>query len=335
MFTPHMNLAQGVVQAASEQEAQLIAVLKSDAGQKEKADACRELARIGTRNAVPALAALLVDEKMTHMARYGLETISHASVDEALRDALGKVKGRMLAGVIGSLGVRHDAKAVDALAERLLDSDPIVAQAAARALGRIADAAAIKALDGALDQTPEGNKVAFCEGLFRCAEAQADQKKTKEALAIYDRLRPLKGPHQVRTAALRGAVMLRENEGIPLLMEAIRSDDFALVQGAARIAQEIPGAAVTKAFSDELSKLSTDKQILLLQTMGKRADKGALPALSAAAKSGEKAVRLAAVLALPQLGDPSAATMLQALAKDADEDVANAAKNGLSALSGM
>ena len=33
-------------------------MLKSDAPRKEKADACRELARVGTKEAVPPLAAL-------------------------------------------------------------------------------------------------------------------------------------------------------------------------------------------------------------------------------------------------------------------------------------
>ncbi len=47
--------------ATPEQVAKLIAVLKSDASQKDKADACRELARIGTKDAVAPLAALLPD----------------------------------------------------------------------------------------------------------------------------------------------------------------------------------------------------------------------------------------------------------------------------------
>src|ERR1039457_2562278 len=75
-----------------DQVAKLTAVLKSDAPQKEKADACRELARIGTKDAVAPLAALLSDEKLSHMARYGLETIPSPAVDEALRDAAGKLR---------------------------------------------------------------------------------------------------------------------------------------------------------------------------------------------------------------------------------------------------
>ncbi|MGB0070790.1 MAG: hypothetical protein WBQ11_22425, partial [Isosphaeraceae bacterium] len=58
-----------------DEEAKLIAVLKSDAPRKAKADACRELARVGTRESVAPLAALLCNEELSHMARYGLEPI--------------------------------------------------------------------------------------------------------------------------------------------------------------------------------------------------------------------------------------------------------------------
>jgi len=169
----------------------LIAVLKSDAPQKEKADACRELARIGTKDAVAPLAALLADEKLSHMARYGLETIPDAAVDSALREALPKLRGMQLVGVIGSIGVRHDAGAVKALTGLLHDSDNDVAQAAARALGSIGTKAAAKALLGALPNVPATNQLAFCEGLLRCSETAVARGDRKEAMAIYDRLRQI------------------------------------------------------------------------------------------------------------------------------------------------
>ena len=120
------------------QASQWVAVLKSDAPQKAKADACRELARVGGADAVPALAALLADEKLAHMARYALETIPDPSVDVALRSALHRLRGNLLVGVIGSIGVRHDAAATSALVKLLGDPDADVAQAAARSLGKIA-----------------------------------------------------------------------------------------------------------------------------------------------------------------------------------------------------
>ena len=79
--------------SAFAQEDKLISILKSDAPLKEKADACQELTRVGTRQAVPVLAPLLADEKLSYWARYALEPIADPSVDTALRKALGKLKG--------------------------------------------------------------------------------------------------------------------------------------------------------------------------------------------------------------------------------------------------
>ena len=49
-------------------EAELLAVLRSDATLQEKSAACQQLARIATKEAVPTLAALLTDEQLSHMS---------------------------------------------------------------------------------------------------------------------------------------------------------------------------------------------------------------------------------------------------------------------------
>jgi HEAT repeat protein len=61
----------------------------------------------------------------------------HPAADEALRNALGQVTGRLLVGVINSIGVRRDPEAIPQLGRLLSDPDPEVAQAAAAALARI------------------------------------------------------------------------------------------------------------------------------------------------------------------------------------------------------
>ena len=312
-----------------------IAVLKSDATQKEKVDACRQLAVIGTPEAVSALVALLPDEKMNHMARYALEMIPGPSVDQALRAALGSLKGRPLVGVIGSLGVRRDAQAIGTLAQLLADADADVAQAAARALGKIGTPAAAKAIQNALPKTPAGNQLAFCEGLFRCAEALSATGQRDAALGIYDWLRTVQpAPHQVRAGALRGAILTRGSAGLALMLQAIRGDDFVLVDAAARTALEMPGADVTKALAAELGQLSADKQILFIQVLGKRADAGAIPAVFALAKNSEKRVRLAAVRGLPEFAHPSTVPMLVELMGEADREIAQAAQEGLAGVPG-
>ncbi len=317
-----------------DQVAKLTAVLKSDAPQKEKADACRELARIGTKDAVAPLAALLSDEKLSHMARYGLETIPDPSVDKALREAAGKLQGRMLVGVVGSLGVRRDTKAVKVLTKLLHDSDNDVAQAAARALGSIGTPPAAKALLDALPGVSPANQLAFCEGLLRCAEAAAAKGNRKEAMDIYDRLREVKAPHQVRAAALRGAILTRQTDGLPLLSTALHGDDFTLVLAAVRTAQEMPGSQVTRLLAGELAALPADRKVVVIQTLAKRGDDAALPALFVAARGGEKPVRIAAIRALAEIGKPAALPVLVDLLGDADLEIAQAAQESLASLPG-
>ncbi len=346
---------QTVVPATKQQVDKLIAVLKSDAPHKEKADACRLLALVGTKDAVPPLAALLGDEKLSHMARYGLEPIPDPAVDEALRDALGKLKGRPLVGVIGSIGVRHDAKAVGALSKLLQDPDTLVAQAAARALGKIGNRRAARVLQRALPNVSAANELAFCEGLFRCAEALVAQGHPDQAIEIYDQLRTLDAaPHQVRAGGLRGAILargnvgkiprragettkqwiLRRNDGVALLLEHLRSDDYILFSAAVQTAQELPGAEVTQALSAELNRLPADNQILVIQTLGKRGDASASPALFALARSGAKSVRIAALRALSEIGHASAVPVLAKLLNDADSEISQTAQESLAALPG-
>jgi len=118
--------------------AKLVALLRdSGASVYAKAKACQRLAVIGDKSAVPALAPLLTDAQLSHYARTALETIPDASADEALRKALGQVQGRLLAGVVTSIGFRKDVKAIGVLARLRLSTDADVAKAADSALARI------------------------------------------------------------------------------------------------------------------------------------------------------------------------------------------------------
>ena len=131
--TPHKS-----AEIMSLPAAKLIEILK-DAGASEfaKAKACQRLGVVGDKTAVPALAALLADPKLSHYARLGLEPIRDPSADKALRDALGGLEGNLLIGVINSIGRRKDPKALDALAKLMHGEDDAVAEAARAALGRI------------------------------------------------------------------------------------------------------------------------------------------------------------------------------------------------------
>ncbi|MDR3621755.1 MAG: hypothetical protein P4L85_20550 [Paludisphaera borealis] len=195
-----------------EDESKLIDVLKkSDASRKDKADALRLLGRVGSRACVPVVAPLLNDDDFSHMARYALEPIPDPSVDVALRDAVGKVKGRNLIGVIGSLGVRRDPKAVAILTPKLLDAEAGVSQATARALGYVGTVEASQALEAALPKLKEADRAAAFEGLFRCAEALVVQGQRGPATSIYEGLRKTNAPDLIHDDAARAVEALRKS----------------------------------------------------------------------------------------------------------------------------
>ena len=311
---------------AQSPEAPLIAVMKSDATQQQKAEACIDLAKLGTQASIAPLAALLGDATLAHMARYGLEPIPDPAVDEALRAALGQLKGKLLAGVIQSIGVRRDAAAVEPLTALLGDTDPDVASAAAAALGKIGTPTAVAALKQSLAKVP-----AAAEGLLRCAEAAA---APAQAIALYDVLRTAPVPPLVKVAATRGAILARGTAGVPLLLEQLRSDDAVLFSLALRVGIELPGTEVTQALSAEAGKLPADKQGRLIALLAERGDASAIPTLLDRARSGTPDVRVAAIRALARLGHASAVPVLAELAGSDDAEVAKAALAALAGFSG-
>jgi hypothetical protein len=194
----------GTVPPATKEEVdRLVAVLT--ATQKKKFDACRQLAVIGTADAIPVLGALLADESLSHMARYALEPIPDGAVDDVLREALGRLKGLPLVGAIGSLGARRDARSAGALARFLGDPDGEVAAAAARAMGKIGGAEAADALKGRLAGAPPALRIAVADGCLGCAERLLAAGAKAEAAALYDAVAKADLPAYVRKAAEAGA----------------------------------------------------------------------------------------------------------------------------------
>jgi len=317
-----------------EEEQKLIAVLKSDGLEYDKDTACRRLAAIGTKAAVPALAALLSDEHLCDVARYGLETIPDPAVDETLRGALGKLKGRQQIGVINSIGIRKDAGAVDGLVKRLGDADAGVAAACAAALGKIGGPEATPALLRALTGDPAVVRPAVGEACVAIGDTLLAGGKGAEAFAIFDQLRRAELPKPIFLAATLGSIRARGNEGASLLVEQIKSNDWDVFDMALRLVRELPGAEVTRAVAAQVADLSPEKRILVLKALGDRRDAAALPvALElAGSKTGDAKVRIAALQAAAQLGDATVVPVLFGAALDPDAVVAEAARMSLAGI---
>ena len=185
-------------------EARLVALLEADVSRDAKDVVCRMLRKMGSADSVPALARLLPDKDLSHMARYALERIQDPAAGAALRDALPKIPGALKAGVAGSLGARRDAAAVPSLTELLGDGDAAIVAAAATALGAIATPEAASALTTAAKKAPAAARAAVIDGALRAAEQLAAAGKKAEATGVYKACASDDMPEQVRLAASRG-----------------------------------------------------------------------------------------------------------------------------------
>jgi HEAT repeat protein len=329
-------LAAAPVRAADDsaiKEKELINTLKSGAP-AEKAIACKQLAIHGSKDAVPALAPLLADPQLASWARIALEAIPDPSASEALRTASEKLEGRLLIGTINSVGVKRDDKAVDVLTNRLKDKDPDVASAAAVALGRIGNAAATKTLRQSLAGSSGAVRSAIAEGCILCAERLLANGKNSDAVAIYDEIRRAELPKQRIIEATRGAILARKSDGIPLLVEQLRSPDKALFQIGLTTAREFSGREVADALAAELKRATPERAALILNVLADREERALPAAVLDVAKTGPKPVRIAAISAIGRLGDASSLSTLLETAADGDAELSQAAKAALADLSG-
>ena len=323
---------------AAEKETELLAVLRSEAPGAEKAIACKSLAIYGSDTAVPDLAKLLTNPQLASWARIALEAIPGDASGEALRNAVDSLEGRLLVGVINSISARRDAGAVDLLIAKLSDADAEVASAAAVALGNIGNADASKSLRDALADALAGAPVnvrsAIAEGCVLCAERLHDTGDFAAAAEIFDEIRKADVPQQRIIEATRGAILARKQDGIPLLMEAFRSDDKKMFQLALGTAREFPGGEVDKALAKELADATPERAALIIQAMADRPATVSLPVVLKAAEAGDKQVRLSAIDALQRVGDDSCLTTLLQIATDTDVELAEAAQQTVAVLPG-
>ena len=205
--------AHGNAAASMELEKRLAAVLSTSDSKDAKDYVLRRLRIIGTAESVPAIAPLLENKDLSHMARYALELNPAPEAGKALRDALPKVSGKLKIGVIGSLASRHDAESVSAIAAALTDSDKDVACTAAHALGAIGDADAAKQLGEFLPKAPEGVKPAATDAYLVCAEKLAKNGQKSEAIAIFKSLMGESEPKHIRLAATHGLLVASGKKG--------------------------------------------------------------------------------------------------------------------------
>jgi HEAT repeat protein len=318
--------------SATSETAKLVAVLSSsDAPVFDKAKACQRLSIVGDESAVPVLAGLLADEKLSAYARDTLEAIPGPASDAALREALSRLDGERLIGVLGSIGARRDAEAIDAVAKLLGSEDAATAVAAARALGHIGTPAAADILQKTLPEATPKSGPALGKACLICIQRLAKEGAADKAVALCDAVEKADLPEHVRLAATSNAILTLGKGGLPRLVEQLKSDDearFRLALHAARLLDADASAALLAQFKAQ----PPARQVLMLIALGDLGNKTSLPTVVEAAETGEPEVRIEAIRTLAQLGDATVVPVLLAAATQSDQQLADAARSTLAVL---
>ena len=325
----HVARAAGAPQAKA-QVAKLLGEMLADANTTLAAREfiCEQLLLVGNDSHVPALVTMLDGPKTCDMARRALEGIPGDASLKALQDALGKLKGTALVGVINSLGVRRDAQCVGAIAGHVASQDALLAAAAMEALGKTATEDAASAL---LKANASGTLlIRLRDAQLMCAQRLA-AANPKLAAALYRRILDSNPPLRWRLGAIVGLARVDPSAAIPLILEA---DDATVRAQGLQVTIDLPGSAITTALARQLPNADPGRQVLLIDVLAQRRDRAAAPAVQRLAGAEDETVRLAAVRALAALGDASTVDLLAGLAAAAEGPIQAAARDSLHRLPG-
>ncbi len=290
---------------------------------------CRQLYVIGGAGQIDELVPLLRAPETAHLARYALEVMPGAEVNDVLWEAMASADGPTVAGLASSLAARGGAATVMRLSELLHHPHRDVVAAALVGLGRIGGVEAERVLRQGFEGIPQELRTLFYEALLGCAEFYRAGGNTLDASRIYEELMLSELPLSVRMAGFEGAVSVGGESAAPLVAAALTSGDSAWVRAALAHVRTLGGHESTLLFARQLGVVPTDVQIALLQALADRGDGAALPFVSGGVEAAEPAVWYATIDALGYLGNETSLPVLLSGLSSTDGDLAERSRRSL------
>ncbi|MBM4036582.1 MAG: hypothetical protein FJ291_33005 [Planctomycetes bacterium] len=172
---------------------------------------CQELGTAGGKDVAPALGKLLNDVVLCDPAARALTAIREGAAEQ-FRAALPKASGRCKLAIVQALGVLADAQAVAALQQAADDADRDTRIAALWALANIGDAGSADLLIKASNAQPGWERIQNTKSCLVLAEKLVAAGKKPEAAKVYTHLRDTRtdaSEKYVREAAERGLAAAR------------------------------------------------------------------------------------------------------------------------------
>ncbi len=248
---------------------------------------CAQLYQIGTEAEVSAVAPMLLDPVTTDTARLFLERVDSEASNAVLRAALDKLDGRALTGVANSLSIIGDEASVEKIIALTASGDATVALAAWRALGNFgSDVVADFLIDGLQKSDKAFAPLETAAARTAMLLEAADQQE--RAMDIYRLLADARRSRAARQSGYRALLASTpEAQKAALITQWSNSPDVAQQQVVISQLTALSDEALESTLNQEA--IGQKVQIALMEELAARQGEKMLPAMLAAAGSGDPA----------------------------------------------
>ncbi|NLX20705.1 MAG: hypothetical protein GXY55_03410 [Phycisphaerae bacterium] len=297
----------------------------------------RKVEPLGKQEVVPALATLLCDPdpQIRELARRALQNNPSPRAGTELRKSLAKADTpAWRIALINSLAARREADSVDPLRQFAKDNDDAVATAAIAGLADIGTPPAIREIQSLRRNGRLVLRDTTTHACLRCAEQLLATGQRDQAATIYQELSAPPEKEAIRIAALQGLMLARGAQSVPMFVDLLGGEDHRIQWIAAQCLRDMPDPKTTDRLAAALQNAAPAVRAVILEVLGQRGEKTALPAVTAQANSSDPAVRLAALQALRFVGDASSVRLLAERMLTGPDDERQAARDSLAGASG-
>lgn len=302
--------AAGKPKMRAEMEAALAKLLAPTATFEARRFACQQLNAFGTDASLPALAELLKDEKTAGIACLAMSSNRSPAAGETLRNALAGARGTARVQIVSALGNHQDKKAVKAVAALARDAEPLLANTAILALGKIGGPEARSVIAALRKEAKPAVAIAVAEATLRIVEQLAAAGDRKTGAPLAGELLAASQPANIRRGAFGALLRLDKDGGEQRIVETLQGKDALLKPIAIEAVGALKSKGASKKFAAELPKLAPQEQAWMIEALATRGDAAARDAIRDAVGSPEAVVLSAAVAALGRLNDGASASRL-------------------------
>lgn len=298
----------------------------------------RQLQRLGSKAAMPALQQYITDPRLGSPAIAALVHLGGPDSEAAFLKALHNRALQNRIDLVQALGKIRSKKAVPDILALFADRDVALRRVARYAAAEIAEPRVAAPLRDAVHTTTGYERDQAFADLLRYAERRNELGFPGESARICrEILQEGNGRYTAteKIAALGVLTHVLQVSALPEMIQAFEQGPAPIRKAAMALIADLPGEAVTRQVAALLPKYEARRRAQIVAMLGQRGDRVAFPAVTTALRDTSAEVRRAAITATARL-DPGAALqpLLLALRECTNAEELSACRNALLQITG-